>query len=255
MTGDEKLAVIAGNLREATQIGERSKCLAEGVLFELAAVAADCDDEQSALDLARLVISEDQRMLLADFCRLYHKYVGKDEDILSGTDMDAAEQRSSVIIPEIARLDEALLLLSENGIDLRFDPRHIVAPLAQPLRGTPEAHLRGQIEQKHRITGLQPQLDGAVVVAVDDPAFFRKQLLQPGIKIRPGNVRPVRLVPDGIQIIQGQPGQLGQFFRKGSLARPRAADDDGFFHTCTSSTLAGICLSVTVTVLPSSTTS
>lgn len=112
MTLDEKLAVIAGNLREAAAGGDRIDGFLEGNLYELALLAGESD----GLDTARLILPENDPRILALFCRIYHKYYGDQGRVFPQP--ESAERLHAVAIPEIARLDESLSLLRLSGIQL-----------------------------------------------------------------------------------------------------------------------------------------
>ncbi len=116
MTHDEKLAVIAGNLRDAVSLSERADAFATGSLFELAAIALEKGSAEDALSLARLLIPADDRIMLAEFCRSYYKYKNGRHDPFPQP--ESAELPNTVMIPEIARLDEAVSVLQKSGMSL-----------------------------------------------------------------------------------------------------------------------------------------
>ncbi len=112
MTRDEKLAVIAGNIREGVTGGERTRGFLEGNLYELALIAGESD----GLDTARLILPENKPQILALFCRIYYKYYGNQGRVFPQP--ESAERLHAVAIPEIARLNEALSVLALHGIRL-----------------------------------------------------------------------------------------------------------------------------------------
>lgn len=114
MTTDEKFAVIAGNLRDSLRVSEKVSAIVKGSLFELAEIAAEKEDAENALETARLVIPEGNRMMLAEFCRLYHKCRGSTESPFPNHAVTA----STVMIPEISRLDDVIGYIARRGIHL-----------------------------------------------------------------------------------------------------------------------------------------
>lgn len=114
MTYDEKLAIIAGNIRAALSEADGIDSLISGAMFELAMLALEKDNPDDALNCARLVIPSEERTLFAEFCKLYYKYGGKLDGIF--TYQETAELPDTVIIPEIMRLDEAAEVLLNGGL-------------------------------------------------------------------------------------------------------------------------------------------
>lgn len=116
MTVDEKLAVIAGNLREYRDGVSRAESFLYGNLYELVSVAAESDGVVSPQEMARLVIPDDDPLTMAHFCRLYQKYHFDDRSPFRNP--ETAEKESSIAMPEMTRLDEIVSILAENGIVL-----------------------------------------------------------------------------------------------------------------------------------------
>ncbi|MBQ7826689.1 MAG: hypothetical protein IJ386_00305 [Clostridia bacterium] len=116
MTADEKLAVIAGNLRNAAADSSRADDIVRGTLYELAELAASLEDHTGAADTARLVIPDDSPEMLAQFCKLYAKYYGDRLSPIRGE--EPSDKSDTVAIPEIARLTDTVRVLCENGIEL-----------------------------------------------------------------------------------------------------------------------------------------
>lgn len=149
MTNDEKLAIIAGNLKDAKHLSDKSDAYLAGALFELASIALKCDTPEEALCLSRLVIPCDDRELFARFCRAYYTY----RDDVPGVfpQPETAELPNTVIIPEIARLEEAVKVLQENGMSLNVaygdsfaasaddalygHSRYVLMPMSDPVEG------------------------------------------------------------------------------------------------------------------------
>ena len=124
--------------------------------------------------------------------------------------------------------------------EFRVDPfgaalRHVgtmVTPVfehtAQPVFDADEP---GVIQIDDRIAGLQPQLHGAVEIAVQDPPGLFKLRFQPLVKFRLLDVLPVsRCPPDLIQVHHGQPRLLPQLPGQGGFSGSTAADDHDSFH-------------------------
>lgn len=119
MTPDEKLAVIAGNLRKAVTDGGITDGIVTGTLYELAELVAELSDNTDAAELARLVIPDDSPVMLARFCKLYAKYHGERLPPIRGE--EPSDKNDTVAIPEIGRLVDAVQVLRENGIGLSVE--------------------------------------------------------------------------------------------------------------------------------------
>lgn len=149
MTLDEKLAVISGILRDSAADAEDASSIRQGALFELAMIAAESYGRDDALDLARLIIPGADRESLARFCLLYCKY--SESDPMPFDAPESAELPDTVIIPEIARLDETLDMMAAKGIildriyedsfsacaeDVEYGhSRYVLMPLYDPAEG------------------------------------------------------------------------------------------------------------------------
>lgn len=148
MTYDEKLAIIAGNLRDAAKLSDDSVAYVSGTLLELAEIAIESGTDD-ALSLARLVLSEDDREIVASFCKTYFKY--KTELPVLFPQPETAELQNTVIIPEIGRLEEAVGFLNDNGFELDIaygdsfsacaedvlygHSRYVLMPMSDPIEG------------------------------------------------------------------------------------------------------------------------
>lgn len=119
MTRDEKLAVIAGNLRDCLCGGERINSFLEGNLYELAVIAEESSDSQRILDTAALVLPDGNMKMLAAFCRIYNSYYGDAAEFFRQADY--AEHSNAVAIPEIPKLKEAIDILGLYGISLELE--------------------------------------------------------------------------------------------------------------------------------------
>lgn len=115
MTRDEKLAVIAGDLRSLAELNHRKDDLTAGVLYELSQITADAEDSSGAVDAAKLVLPHGDPVLLAEFCRLYGKYQPHKLPPLRMA--DAPENADTVAIPEIGRLGDAVDILRQYGYE------------------------------------------------------------------------------------------------------------------------------------------
>ena len=116
MTVDEKLAVIAGNLREYRDGRDRTDAFLYGNLYELVSVTAESDGVSSPEEIARLIIPDDDPLVMAHFCRLYQKYHFDGRSPFRSP--ETAEKENGVAMPEITRLDEVIAILTDNGIFL-----------------------------------------------------------------------------------------------------------------------------------------
>ncbi|MBE6709357.1 MAG: hypothetical protein E7578_08980 [Ruminococcaceae bacterium] len=116
MTTDEKLAVIAGNLRAADELSEKYESYVSGAVFELVRLSLAFDSAEDALNMARLVIPNGERTALAHFCRCYCRYA----EALPQTFPlpEYSENGDTVMIPEIARLENAVNELNARGMKL-----------------------------------------------------------------------------------------------------------------------------------------
>lgn len=117
MTNDEKLAVIAGNLRIARELADKHESFLSGAVFELVMLALECDGIEDALSMARLVIPREDRATLAYFCRCYCRYASDLPEPFPSPEI--SEMSDTVSIPEISKLDNALDELRDNGIVLK----------------------------------------------------------------------------------------------------------------------------------------
>ena len=113
MTVDEKLAVIAGNLRQYERDTGYVSDVLMGNLYELVRIAAETGDDLSSLDIARLVIPRDKVFLFSHFCRIYKKYYGGDDSPFQ--DHETVEKPNVIVMPEMARLDLVVGALNEAG--------------------------------------------------------------------------------------------------------------------------------------------
>lgn len=151
MTYDEKLAVIAGNLRKSLYFANKAEKLRDGAIFELAMIAVgQFADNEEALDLAKMILPSGDRVMLARFCELYHKYK-RNENPMPFPQPELSEHPKTVMIPEITKLDEAILYLKKNGVqldreygdsfsacaeDVEFGrSRYVLMPMYDPLEG------------------------------------------------------------------------------------------------------------------------
>jgi len=148
MTHDEKLAIISGNLRGALSDTTRSSDICTGTLFELAEIAVAMGDGDSAVDTAKLVIPDGNRRMLAEFCRLYSKYGG---EIKSPFLVSEVSDSHTVMIPEIAKLEDAVAYLNRKGLSLEIGfgdsfsacaedveygyARYVLMPIGDPVEG------------------------------------------------------------------------------------------------------------------------
>ena len=120
--------------------------------------------------------------------------------------------------------------LVELGVQRFLYPGHILPHLAHPVGDGVQADFGGVVQEKHRVAGGQPLGEGAAVVAVDDPGRPRQPFRQHPVKFLPGDVGAVGFVPEPVQVVQGQAGDIPQAAGKGALARPRTANDQNFLH-------------------------
>ncbi len=116
MTNDEKLAVIAGNLRAADEYMQKYTGYVSGAAFELASIALGSDSAEDALAVARLVIPADDRTVLAHFCRCYCRYAADVPEPV--TELEFYGPENTVMIPEIARLEDVVGEFRMHGIEL-----------------------------------------------------------------------------------------------------------------------------------------
>lgn len=121
MTVDEKLAVIAGNLRRCVTDERCASDIAEGNLLELVRIAAETGTDSSALAMARLVVPGGNAVMYAQFCRIYKKYCGGDESPLRSH--ETAEKPWCIAMPEMERFAAVTDVLGEAG--LHFEAEYI----------------------------------------------------------------------------------------------------------------------------------
>ena len=118
MTNDEKLAVIAGNLRMIDELSDKREDLLSGTVFELVSLALECDSADDALAMARLVIPHDDREAIARFCQCYCRY--STEMPYSFPMPESSDVADTVAIPEIAKLENAIAELKAHGVSLEL---------------------------------------------------------------------------------------------------------------------------------------
>lgn len=119
MTFDEKLAVIACNVRDIIKSKERTDALVTGAMLDLARIANEADNAYSAIDLAELVVQNNDRRMLAEFCRLYYKYTDSAESLLPVPEI--TEAQPVVMIPEISKLRDVISLFSEKVFSIECE--------------------------------------------------------------------------------------------------------------------------------------
>lgn len=115
MTADEKLAVIAGNLRAAERMRNDADAFMCGAAFELAALVGTPDGAELP-ELVRLVMPTEDRAMLAKLCLCCCKYRRASPSVFFQP--ETAEEPNTVIIPEIARLGDALRIMEASGFRL-----------------------------------------------------------------------------------------------------------------------------------------
>ena len=102
--------------------------------------------------------------------------------------------------------------------------------LENPLCDAPKANNSRQIKEKHGVAVLQPMGEGAVKVAVHDPAFLLQLRIQFFIEFFPGNVLPSLLPPELIQMYNIHSQFLSQGAGQGGLSAAGAANHQNPFQ-------------------------
>ncbi len=115
----ERLSRIKENLRDAKAGLERLDGFTEGSLYELAVALSDSHSPDEVAEAARDVIPSGDLVLLADFCRIYCKYFGKDDAGFEKTDI--ADNPYTVAIPEIPKLKNGVELLKNSGFRMECE--------------------------------------------------------------------------------------------------------------------------------------
>lgn len=131
MTADEKLAVIAGNLRTAERMRADADAFAGGAALELAALAGDANGAELS-ELARLVMPSEDREMLARLCLCCRKY--RESPLPAPFQPESAEEPNTVTIPEIARLGDALRIMEAHGFGLNVKYGDSFASCAEDVK-------------------------------------------------------------------------------------------------------------------------
>ena len=184
MTYDEKLSVIEENLRTAIGYSRKSEAVRRGALFELAqAVIEIAGDSDDILPAAGKVLSGADRAELAEFSLCVSKYYENTPSLFPAP--ETAELPGTVMIPEIARLEQALGEFSRRGISLTVEYGDSFAACAEdvefgrsgyvllPLMDPEEGRL-GSFDRLRERYGLK--IHAVCSILQDDGSTFSYQL-------------------------------------------------------------------------------
>ena len=125
-------------------------------------------------------------------------------------------------------------VLTELLIEFVFDPRHVFALHTATSLDALKTYVGREVEEEHGVAIFQSFRQRPREIAVEDPGILLEDPLLPLIEFGPCDSRPVRIVPQHVQIMQRQSGRIPQPARERAFACTRTSDDKHTAHTTVS---------------------